>query len=65
MGVLGFVQGFPPMQVAPMVEHLHAGYLSEVTPKGWHSGDGLKKKIYGYVTFKTTKVLCKFKSRVR
>ena len=32
------------MQVAPMVEHLHAGYLSEVTPKGWHSGDGLKKK---------------------
>ena len=29
-------QGLPPVQVAPSVEHLHAGHLGEVT-KGWDS----------------------------
>ena len=31
-------QGFPPVLVAPSVEHLHAGHLGEVT-KGWGSRD--------------------------
>ena len=32
-----FAQGFPPGQVAPSEEHLYAGHLGEVTPKGWDS----------------------------
>ena len=27
-------QGFPPVQVAPSVEHFHAGHLGEVTLRG-------------------------------